>query len=133
MAGDITNTYFGGNTASTNGGAIFRGTSTGDISMCDFISNSAVSDGGAIYDSHVEVSCQAPPVPHIWSSLPKGGWLVLVKVLISEVNERLLGPPPADLKLTEQLTESGHTTLLSASLPAKALPVACLETVFLPG
>ena len=103
MAGHITNTYFGGNTASTNGGAIFRGTSTGDISTCDFISNSAASDGGAIYDSHVQVSCQAPPVPRIWSSLPKGGWLLLVSVLISAAYEPLLGPPPADLKLTEQI------------------------------
>ncbi len=55
-AGDVTNSYFGNNSVTTNGGAIFRGTSTGDITDNMFYGNSASSDGGAIYDSHVTVS-----------------------------------------------------------------------------
>ena len=53
--GNITNTYFGNNTVTTNGGAVFRGTSTGSITNCNFYGNKAASDGGAIYDSHVQV------------------------------------------------------------------------------
>ena len=65
--GNITNTYFGNNSVTTNGGAIFRGTSTGNIYDCNFYGNKASSDGGAIYDSHVSVSifffCLFPNLP----------------------------------------------------------------------
>lgn len=56
VAGNILNTYFARNNASSSGGAVYRATSSGDIKGCSFYGNYAVSDGGAIYDSHVSVS-----------------------------------------------------------------------------
>jgi predicted outer membrane repeat protein len=54
-AGNVIDSYFGNNSVTTNGGAIFRGTSTGNVTDNVFYGNSASSDGGAIYDSHVSV------------------------------------------------------------------------------
>lgn len=67
VTGNITNTYFGNNSVTTNGGAVFRGTSTGNIYNCNFYGNKASSDGGAIYDSHVSVSVQSLNVSEICS------------------------------------------------------------------
>ena len=54
--GDVTNNYFGQNQVTTNGGAIFAGTSTGSLLRNVFQNNSANLDGGAVYQSHVAVS-----------------------------------------------------------------------------
>ena len=58
--GDVKDSFFGFNQVTTNGGAIFRGTSTGTISGNTFLNNTANLDGGAIYESHVDVRLSLP-------------------------------------------------------------------------